>query len=277
MTASTVAALLTILGFSLYDTIIVFDRIRENMPRMPRPPSRRSSTARCPRCSTRSLATSLSTLLPMLALLLFGGETLKDFAFALLVGIASGAYSSIFIASPGAHALEGARADLHASGAADRGENGGVVPPTRRPTGRRRARPRQAPPESKSLAAPERRAGLRSAEFEEMSPSSASTRTAPTGAPRRQARIASRAEREAGGGAATTERPGPDGGNGPAGRRRQRRDQAQAAEEQEAGQTREDALMGMLAWVMMGLAIWHFTIFLPDRFWGGIVGACWRR
>src|SRR5256885_17188677 len=49
---------------------------------------------------TRSLATSFSTLLPVLALLLFGGTTLKDFAFALLVGIASGAYSSIFIASP---------------------------------------------------------------------------------------------------------------------------------------------------------------------------------
>jgi SecD/SecF fusion protein len=100
VTSATVAALLTILGFSLYDTIIVFDRIRENMPRMPRAAFSQIANRSMSEVLTRSLATSLSTALPILALLLFGGETLRDFAFALLVGVISGAYSSIFIATP---------------------------------------------------------------------------------------------------------------------------------------------------------------------------------
>jgi SecD/SecF fusion protein len=100
VTTSTVAALLTILGFSLYDTVIVFDRIRENAPRMPRATFSQIVNRSMSEVLTRSLATSFCTLLPVSALLLFGGATLKDFAFALLVGIASGTYSSIFIASP---------------------------------------------------------------------------------------------------------------------------------------------------------------------------------
>jgi SecD/SecF fusion protein len=100
VTTATVAALLTILGYSLYDTIIVFDRVRENVPRMPRAAFSQIVNRSMSEVLTRSLATSFCTLLPVLALLLFGGATLKDFAFALLVGIASGAYSSIFIASP---------------------------------------------------------------------------------------------------------------------------------------------------------------------------------
>jgi SecD/SecF fusion protein len=100
VTASTIAALLTILGYSLYDTIIVFDRIRENAPRMPRATFSQIVNRSMAEVLTRSLVTSFCTLLPVLALLFFGGETLKDFAFALLIGIASGTYSSIFIASP---------------------------------------------------------------------------------------------------------------------------------------------------------------------------------
>jgi SecD/SecF fusion protein len=100
VTSSTVAAILTVLGYSIYDTIIIFDRIRENIPIM-----RRSSFATIANVSLwetirRSLATSFITLLPVVSLFLFGGATLKDFAFALIVGIASGAYSSIFIAAP---------------------------------------------------------------------------------------------------------------------------------------------------------------------------------
>src|SRR6476646_10228704 len=100
VTSSTVAAILTVLGYSIYDTIIIFDRVRENIPLM-----RRSSFATIANVSLwetirRSLATSFITLLPVLALFLFGGATLQDFAFALIVGIASGAYSSIFIAAP---------------------------------------------------------------------------------------------------------------------------------------------------------------------------------
>jgi SecD/SecF fusion protein len=100
VTTSTVAALLTILGYSLYDTIIVFDRVRENVPRMPRAAFSQIVNRSMSEVITRSLATSFTTLLPIVALFLFGGETLKDFAFALIVGTVSGAYSSIFIASP---------------------------------------------------------------------------------------------------------------------------------------------------------------------------------
>jgi SecD/SecF fusion protein len=100
VTTSTVAALLTILGFSLYDTIIVFDRIRENVPRMPRATFSQIVNRSMSEVIVRSLVTSLSTLLPIGALMLFGGETLRDFGFALLVGVASGTYSSIFIAAP---------------------------------------------------------------------------------------------------------------------------------------------------------------------------------
>jgi SecD/SecF fusion protein len=100
VTTSTVAAVLTILGYSIYDTIIIFDRVRENIPLM-----RRSSFAAIANQSLwetirRSLATTFITLLPVSSLLVFGGDTLKDFAFALLVGILSGAYSTIFIATP---------------------------------------------------------------------------------------------------------------------------------------------------------------------------------
>ncbi|MGI9185863.1 MAG: protein translocase subunit SecD [Solirubrobacteraceae bacterium] len=100
VTSSTVAALLTILGYSLYDTIIVFDRVRENIPRMPRAAFSQIVNRSMSEVLTRSIATTSCTLMPILALLLFGGATLQDFAFALLIGVASGAYSSIFIASP---------------------------------------------------------------------------------------------------------------------------------------------------------------------------------
>jgi SecD/SecF fusion protein len=100
VTEATVAAVLTVLGYSIYDTIIIFDRIRENIPIM-----RRASFATITNVSLwetirRSLATTFITLLPVAALYFFGGATLKDFAFALLVGVTSGAYSSIFIAAP---------------------------------------------------------------------------------------------------------------------------------------------------------------------------------
>ncbi|MBV9422190.1 MAG: protein translocase subunit SecD [Solirubrobacterales bacterium] len=100
VTTATVAALLTILGYSLYDTIIVFDRVRENVPRMPRAAFSQIVNRSMSEVLTRSVATTSCTLMPIIALLLFGGATLKDFAFALLIGVASGAYSSIFIASP---------------------------------------------------------------------------------------------------------------------------------------------------------------------------------
>ena len=100
VTAATVAAFLTIIGYSIYDTIIVFDRVRENMVLM-----RRSTFAHITNVSLwetipRSLATTFITLLPVGTLFLFGGETLQDFAFAVLVGIGISAFSTFFIAAP---------------------------------------------------------------------------------------------------------------------------------------------------------------------------------
>jgi SecD/SecF fusion protein len=100
VSSGTVAAFLTILGYSIYDTIIVFDRIRENVPRMPRAAFSQIVNRSMSEVLTRSLATSFCTLLAVTSLLIFGGPTLQDFAFAMIVGIVSGTYSSIFIASP---------------------------------------------------------------------------------------------------------------------------------------------------------------------------------
>jgi len=98
VTTATVAALLTVLGYSIYDTIIIFDRMRENLPLMRRSSFRTIANVSLWETIPRSLATTFITLLPIITLYFFGGETLKDFAFALLVGIGSGAYSSIFFA-----------------------------------------------------------------------------------------------------------------------------------------------------------------------------------
>jgi SecD/SecF fusion protein len=100
VTTATVAAVLTVLGYSIYDTIIVFDRIRENVPLMRRASFRVIGNISMWEVLPRSLATTFITLVPVASLYLFGGDTLKDFAFALLVGIGSGAYSSIFLAAP---------------------------------------------------------------------------------------------------------------------------------------------------------------------------------
>ena len=94
-----IVAILTVVGYSVNDTIVVFDRIRENIRLMP---SRRLRTAvniSVTETMTRSLLTSFTTALAVLAMLLFGGETLRDFLVALLAGIIIGTYSSIFIAA----------------------------------------------------------------------------------------------------------------------------------------------------------------------------------
>lgn len=95
-----IAALLTILGFSVHDTIVVYDRTRENLLRS-------SAKEQFPEIVNRSLNetlvrsinTSLTVLLTLLAIYIFGGETIRDFSLALLVGVFFGTYSSIFIAS----------------------------------------------------------------------------------------------------------------------------------------------------------------------------------
>jgi preprotein translocase subunit SecF len=108
VTPATVIALLTILGYSLYDTVVVFDKVRENtgsLTAMSRTTYSQATNLAVNQTIMRSLNTSLASLLPILGLLLvgsylLGAETLKDLALALFVGVAAGAYSSIFIAPP---------------------------------------------------------------------------------------------------------------------------------------------------------------------------------
>ncbi|HUY70990.1 MAG TPA: protein translocase subunit SecF, partial [Gaiellaceae bacterium] len=100
VSADTVAAILTILGYSVYDTIIVFDRVRENMRLMPKASVSTIVNVSVSEVLKRSIVTSTITLLPIVALFTLGGSTLRDFAFAIMVGIVVGAVSTIFIATP---------------------------------------------------------------------------------------------------------------------------------------------------------------------------------
>ena len=100
VSAATVAAFLTIIGYSIYDTIIIFDRVRENLPLMRRSTIKEIINTSLWETVRRSVATTFITLLPVGALYLFGGDVLKDFAFAILIGISISAFSTIFIAAP---------------------------------------------------------------------------------------------------------------------------------------------------------------------------------
>lgn len=102
-----VAALLTIIGYSLNDTIVVFDRIRENMRKATKESLSSVINRSINETLSRTILTSGTTLLTLLALFFLGGSVIHNFAFALLVGIVAGTYSSIFIASPILTALEG--------------------------------------------------------------------------------------------------------------------------------------------------------------------------
>ncbi len=92
-------ALLTIVGFSVNDTVVIYDRIREVLAKNPGLSINQVVDDAVNQTLARSINTSLTTMLPLLCIFLFGGETLKYFALALLVGFSAGAYSSIFIAS----------------------------------------------------------------------------------------------------------------------------------------------------------------------------------
>jgi preprotein translocase subunit SecF len=99
----TVIAILTILGFSLYDTVVIYDKVKENTENpatVAKDTYEGVANLSMNHVLMRSLNTSLVVVLPILSLLLFGGETLKDFAFAMLIGVITGAYSSVFVAVP---------------------------------------------------------------------------------------------------------------------------------------------------------------------------------
>jgi preprotein translocase subunit SecF len=110
VTPETVIAILTILGFSLYDTVVIYDKIKENTESgvlVSRLGYAGVVDLSLNQTLMRSVNTSLVVLLPILSLLLLGGSTLKDFAFAMFVGVTTGAYSSIFIAAPVLTLLKG--------------------------------------------------------------------------------------------------------------------------------------------------------------------------
>lgn len=97
---SVIAALLTIVGYSVNDTIVIFDRIREDLRLMRKNTYQEIINASINQTLSRTLLTSLTTFLVVLALYFFGGAVINDFAFVLLVGIIAGSYSTIFVAAP---------------------------------------------------------------------------------------------------------------------------------------------------------------------------------
>lgn len=97
---STVAAILMIAGYSINDTVVVFDRIRENLRKYKKKPLAEVFNFSVNQTLSRTLMTSLTTFLALLALYVFGGEVIRGFVYALIFGIAIGTYSSIFVASP---------------------------------------------------------------------------------------------------------------------------------------------------------------------------------
>jgi len=94
-----VVAILTIIGFSVNDTVVIYDRIRENIAIYPEESFNEVVDISINQTMTRSINTTLTTLLPLTAIFIFGGETLKYFSLALIIGFTAGVYSSIFIAS----------------------------------------------------------------------------------------------------------------------------------------------------------------------------------
>lgn len=99
-TLPTIGALLTIVGYSLNDTIVVYDRIRENLRRYPRRDLGEVINVSLNETLSRTLLTSVTTLMAVTALMVFGGPVIRDFSLALLIGVLIGTYSSIFVASP---------------------------------------------------------------------------------------------------------------------------------------------------------------------------------
>lgn len=95
-----IAAVLTVLGYSINDTIVIFDRIREHLRNKKAKPSAELVNLSLNETLSRTINTSVTTLFVVVAMFLFGGETIRDFVMLLMIGIVAGTYSSIFIASP---------------------------------------------------------------------------------------------------------------------------------------------------------------------------------
>ncbi len=129
LSLNVVAALLTITGYSVNDTIVIFDRVRENLGKMRREGLEATVNTSVNQTLGRTVITAGTTFLAVLALYLFGGEVLEGFAFTMLVGIVSGTYSTVFIAAAVAILLSQRKASARAEAA--------PAPPAGRPTARR--------------------------------------------------------------------------------------------------------------------------------------------
>ncbi len=121
------AALLAVIGYSLNDTIVVFDRIRENFRRIRKAASESVINTSINQTFSRTLMTSLTTLLVLTALFLFGGEVIHAFSIALIVGVLVGTYSSIFVASTSLLALKVSKEDLMPVENTNRNDDGSQV------------------------------------------------------------------------------------------------------------------------------------------------------
>ena len=97
---SIVAAVLTIVGYSMNDTVVIFDRVRENLKKYSKIPISEISDLSTNQTLSRTLITSVTTLLALFSIFIFGGEILKGFSFAMIIGVIIGTYSSIFVATP---------------------------------------------------------------------------------------------------------------------------------------------------------------------------------
>ena len=101
-----IAAILTIIGYSINDTVVIFDRIRENLALYPKRDDKENMNSALSSTLMRTLNTSGTTLVTLLAIFIFGGETIRGFVFALIIGVLVGTYSSLFIASPLAYDMQ---------------------------------------------------------------------------------------------------------------------------------------------------------------------------
>ncbi len=123
---SIIAAILTIVGYSLNDTVVVFDRVRENLRKYKKMPMIELLDLSINHTLSRTVLTSVTTLLALIALYVFGGEVIRGFTFAMIWGVLVGTYSSVFIASPVLFLL-GVKRDWSGSKVAKAGENSTAV------------------------------------------------------------------------------------------------------------------------------------------------------
>ena len=105
-----IAAILTVIGYSINDTVVIFDRVREYNTLYPKRDRNVNINDALNNTLSRTFSTSMSTFVVLLAIFIFGGETIQGFVFALLMGVIIGTYSSVFIASPIAYDIQMAQA-----------------------------------------------------------------------------------------------------------------------------------------------------------------------